>query len=555
MPAKYPHAVKAEAYARDVIDGKIPACKWVKLACQRHFDDKEKSKSRTYKYKFDRAKAERICRFMEKLPHIKGSKFVGKTITLEGWQCFILCMVFGWVRKLSGLRRFRRADIMVPRKNAKSTAAAGVGLYMGFDDNEAGAEVYSGATTEKQAREVFDTARIMVQRSPEFQAYFGVMAGARSISQLGTNSAFKTLIGKPGDGSSPHCHIADEYHEHATDEQVDTMRTGMGARQQPLQFIITTAGDNISGPCFMEFEDAKKILEGTIENDEVFAIIYTIDEDDEWTSEIALRKANPNYGVSIDADYLIAQQNEAIQTPRKQSIFLTKHLNVWVGAMDAYFNIQKWRALGNKEMKPEDFAGKRCIIALDLASKIDIAAMEILFPIGPKDFVRFGKYYLPEETIELPENAHYRAWEKEGWITPTPGEIIDYDVIKDDIAVLSSLFEISEIAYDPWQATQLATDLAKTGAKMVEYRMTVQNMSEPMKQLDALIRSGGIKHSADPVATWSLANVVAKTDAKDNVYPRKAREENKIDPTVALIMALGRAILSEPKKEHKVFFV
>ncbi len=557
MPAKYPHVVKAESYARDVMSGKIIACKWTKLACQRHFDDKERSKSRAYKYIFNRAKAERICRFVELLPHVKGSAFAGKKITLEPWQCFILAMIFGWVHKIGGLRRFRRADIMVPRKNAKSTLAAGIGLYMAFDDDEAGAEVYAGATTEAQAREVFNPAKRMIEITPAFRAHYGVVPGARAIVQLTTNSTFKTLIGKPGDGASPHCHIADEYHEHPTDEQVDTMRTGMGARRQPLQLIITTAGDNVAGPCFMEFEDAKKVLERTIENDELFAIIFTIDNEEEWTTEAGLRKANPNYGVSVGADFLLAQQAEAIQTSRKQAVFKTKHLNVWVGAMDAYFNVQKWNNLAEPGMKIEDFAGRRCILGLDLASRVDLAVLEILFPLGENEYARFGKYYLPEETVRLPENAHYRAWtsEKMPWITVTPGETIDFDFIIEDIDALATTHDVAEIAFDPHQATQLSTTLMKKGFNLVEYRPIVLNFSEPMKELDALILRRGIRHNGDPVATWSLGNVVAKMDAKDNVYPRKTRNENKIDPTVALIMALGRALMAKPAKEHKVFFV
>lgn len=552
MPAKYPHVVKAEAYARAVISGEIPACKWVILACQRHFDDKEKSKSKLYKYKFDRALAERVCDFIERLPHIKGKWAIangGKAslIVLEGWQCFILAMIFGWVKKSNGKRRFKRANIMVPRKNAKSTKAAGIGLYMLVADAEYGAEVYSGATSESQAYEVFRPAKLMVERSPDFQAHFGVMAGARSISQIRTSSFFKPLIGKPGDGASPSCAIHDEYHEHPSDEQVDTMRTGMLAREQALQLIITTAGDNISGPCFMEFEDCKKILEKTMENDEVFAIIYTIDEDDDWTTELAVRKANPNFGVSVEKDVILNAQREAVQTPRKQAVFKTKHLNVWVGAMDAFFNVQKWRACADLTLKIEDFHGQRCILALDLASKVDIAAMDILFPRENGEFVSFGKYYLPEETVYGAGRDHYRNWAAEGWLTVTDGEIIDFDVIENDIFMLSSLYDVTEIAYDPWQATQLATNLMKNGANVVEYRQTVQNMSEPMKNLDALIRAGKIRHNGDPVAAWALSNVVGKLDAKDNVYPRKARDENKIDPAVAMIMALGRATLSEVK--------
>jgi phage terminase large subunit-like protein len=551
MPAKYPHVVKAEWYAQEVIEGKIPACKWIIAACQRHFDDKKRVNTKSYKYKFDREKAERVCVFAELLPHIKGSKFFGKPIHLEPWQCFLLCMVFGWVRKADGRRRFRNAQIMIPRKNGKSTIAAIVGLYMLVADGEAGSEVYSGATTEKQALEVFKPAQVMVQKSPDFQAYFGVLAGARAITQLGTNSSFRTIIGNPGDGASPHCAIIDEYHEHKSDDQVDTMRTGMVARQQPLLFMITTAGDNLAGPCYMEFEDGKKILDGTKSGDETFVLIYTIDEDDDWTSESALRKANPNLGISIEANDLLAEQSNAIQTPRKQSIFQTKHLNVWVGAMNAYFDMQKWRAAADTSLNLEDFKGRECIIGLDLANKVDLNAIEILFPLQDGEYVRFGKYYLPEETVQAAGRDNYRTWVKEGWITQTDGAVVDFDTLRDDIRTLCSLYQVREIAYDPWGATEFAQHLQKDGAQIVEYQMNTKNLSEPMKQLDALIRSGKIRHNGDPVATWCLSNVVAKTDANDNVFPRKDRDESKIDAAVAMMMSLGRSILNPPPKEKE----
>ncbi len=544
MAAKYPHVVRAEKYAQDVISGKIVSCKWTRLACERHFKDKKKSAGK-WKYKFDRATAQRVCEFAEKMPHIKG-KWEGELIKLEPWQCFIFCMIFGWVRKDNGKRRFRKADIKVPRKNAKSTKAAIIGIYMLVADGEAGAEIYCGAVGEAQAHEVFRPARLMVAKSPDFQRFFGVVPGARSISQHRTNSFFKPLIGKPGDGASPSCHICDEYHEHDSDEQVDTMRTGMGAREQPLQLIITTAGDNISGPCFIEFEDAKKILEGIVENDEVFAILYTIDDDDDWTSEKALIKANPNLGVSVDRDFLLSEQKNAILNPRKQAIFKTKHLNVWVGALNAYFNIEKWRSCENKNLRLEDFYGRSCYIGLDLASKIDLAALEILFPpAGEGKYARFGKYYLPRATVQEASRDHYRSWEAAGRLKVTDGEIIDFDVIKEDLLELSSLFDVIEIGYDPWQATQLATDLMKEGAPVKEFRPNVGTMSEPMKTLDALIRADRIEHDGDPVATWCLSNVVAKEDAKENVYPRKSREENKIDAAVAMIMALGLSLATE----------
>ena len=537
---KHPHVDKANKYARDVVAGRISACKWIRLACQRHLNDLAAQKEQRFRYRFDRVQAERVCKFLELLPHSKGEwARKGLKIQLEPWQCFKTAALFGWLRKSDGLRRYRKAIILEPRKNAKSTWASGIGLYMLGADGEHGAEVYAGATNEKQAWEVFGPARLMAQKTPALQSALGIDVNASNLHILANGSKFEPMVGKPGDGSSPSCAIIDEYHEHDTDVQVDTMETGMGARQQPLLLIITTAGDNLAGPCFAAMEDAQKVLEGHIENDELFALIYTIDPEDEWSSEAALRKANPNYEVSVKADFLRSRQRDAINNPRKVGIFKTKHLNLWVQARDAYFNVQRWLESAEPDLKIDSFRGKPCRIGVDLASTIDIAAIEISFEHGD-GYARFGRYYLPEATIEQGENEHYRGWVNAGWVTQTDGDMIDYVTIRDDLLLVNELYQVEEIAFDPHQAMMMMSELSKEGVPVVEVKPTVLNFSPAMKQMDGLIRSRKIVHNGDPVFTWMLSNVVAKADAKDNVYPRKNRPENKIDGPVAHMMALAR---------------
>lgn len=531
----------AHKYARDVAEGRQVANKWVRLACERHLADLKRGDD--FPYRFDDAKAARVCKFIELMPHTKGKWAAkGERLKLEPWQCYLAACVFGWVRRESGLRRFRRALLLVPRKNGKSAFAAAIGLYMLAADGEHGAEVYSGATNEKQAWEVFRPARLMAMRNEALREHFGIEVNASNINILADASRFEPVIGKPGDGASPSCSIVDEYHEHATDELLDTMETGMGARDQPLSLIITTAGSNMAGPCYALQIEAQRLLEGVTENDEFFALIYGIDSEDDWTSEAALRKANPNYDVSVAGDFLAMRQREAIGNARKQGVFKTKHLNQWVGAREAYFNVQKWQECEVEGLKLEDFAGAECIIGMDLASKVDIAALEILFPLDNGRYARFGRFYLPEATVMSGDNEHYQGWWKDERIVVTDGEIIDYEMIKQDILDLSRRFTVREVAYDPHQATMLVTSLMGEGVPCVQYGQTVLNMSEPMKMLDALIRSGRISHDGDPVMTWMMSNVVARTDAKDNVYPRKEREENKIDGPIALIQALGRSM-------------
>jgi len=544
-----PHVDKANLYASQVIDGTIPACWQIKAAAKRYFSDLKKSEElETYPFFFDSTAAEKVCRFVEALNHTKG-KWADKKeyIVLEPWQCFFICNVFGWKRHKNGKRRFRSALLLVPRKNGKSILAAALGLYMQLADGEFGAEVYSGATTEKQAWEVFLPAKKMAETNEDLRTHYGLQVNAKALIKQSDNSKFQPVIGNPGDGASPSCAIVDEYHEHATDKMVDTMVTGMGAREQPLLLGITTAGDNLAGPCYMWQKDAERILDGTIENDELFALIYTIDKDDDWSKEETIRKANPNYGVSIDPDFLLARLKEAKDNARKQAVYQTKHLNVWVGSRQAFFNQLKWAECGNPKLQLSQFIGDPCIIGLDLSSKVDIAALSIVFTRDNGSYVVFNKHYLPESQVLISANEHYKTWDAGGWFNVTEGEMIDFRQIFDDILELCSTYKVLEVAYDPYQATMLVTELMAQGVPVIEVRPTVQNFSEPMKQLDALIRAKRLAHNGDPVLAWQIGNVVAKTDAKDNVYPRKERDESKIDGVVSLLMALGRA-MTQPEE-------
>jgi phage terminase large subunit-like protein len=436
-------------------------------------------------------------------------------------------------------------------------------------DGEFGAEVYSGATNEKQAWEVFKPARLMAMRTPALCAKFGVDVNARSLVRVDDESKFETITGDPGDGQSPSCSIHDEYHEHADDGQVDTMHTGMGARDQPLQVLITTAGDNLSGPCYARppgrAPEACRQTGGPPIADETFFVEYTIDKDDDWKSEAALRKANPNFGVSVGADYLLARQRDAIALPRKAGVFKTKHLNLWVSAKAAWFDIEAWRRCrdetipikGIDALQLERLKGRCCKAGLDLASKVDIAALELLFPpIGPKatredPYIRIGFYFVPSARVLLV--PAYAAWDAQGLLNVTEGDIIDYDEILDTLREIRGFFQLEMVAYDPHQATMMVTTLVKEGFPVVEYRPIVLNFSEPMKELDALTKARTIAHGGCPVMEWQMSNVVAAVDKKDNVYPNKPREEAKIDSPVALISALGVAMKGQEEAFSSVY--
>lgn len=553
MAVKSQHLKDIDKYINDVIAGRRLANKFEIAACKRHKNDLKRSRKKGFVYKFDIEKAERAINFIELMPHTKGhwAKKVGadRQLRLGGWQKFIIASIFGWVHKKTQLRRFRILYICVPRKNGKSALAAGIGHYMFTADDEYGAEVYCGATTEKQAWEVFRPAKIMAERTPPYCHRFGVQVHAKFMDRKYDGSKFAPIIGKPGDGASPSCAIVDEYHEHPDDELYDTMLTGMGARLQPLMLVITTAGSDISSPCFQMQKDVEKVLDGVYENDQMFGIIYTIDKDDDWTELDSLKKANPNYGVSVMEDFLINQLRDAQQSPRKQNTFKRKHLDCWVNAKDAWMNMEWWNRQADTSLQREDFADDICYKALDLSSKHDLTADLDMFRRnieGEDHFYVFGKYYVPEEAAQEEGKDRYQGWINEGHMIATDGNIIDYESIEENIVRDSKNTELEQIGYDPWGATQLAQRLQDHhDLTVVEVSQNVKSLSEPMKWIYAMVKAGRLHHDGNPVLAWMVSNVVAKEDANENIYPRKEAVENKIDGAVAMIMAMMLAMNNE----------
>lgn len=554
----HPYVTRAEKYGRDVLDGKIPACRHIINAVRRHFLDLEKQGTKGFPFIFDPEKAEQPCRFIEGLPHTKGVWAQRREkLLLSDWECFLICVLFGWLQANNGLRRFREAYLEIPRKNGKSPLAAGIGLYMWSMDGEAGAEVYSGATTRDQAWKVFGPAKLMLENTPQLQDFVGAQPFANSLVIEKDNSVFKPLIGKPGDGDSPSCAIIDEWHEHDTSEQVDTMKTGMLARQQPLLVKITTAGVNLAGPCYLDHIRATRVLDGVLQDEHLFALIYTIDDTDDWASPEAIEKANPNLGISVNRDILLAEQRSAVLNPELQNRFKTKHLNIWCAAKISWMPMVSWGLCASPQ-KEEDFLGEPCILSIDLASKSDLAGVGKLFERrlregGDPHYYFFARFYLPEAALEEegPNVSAYRKWRDQGWLKTTEGQEIDFGAIEQDVLDDSKRFQVSEVPYDPWRATQLAQRLTANNALCVELRQTVQNFSLPMKEVLSAVKSGRLHHDGNPVVTWSVSNVVAKTDAKDNIFPRKPTDHShlKIDGAVLLIMCMARALAARPGME------
>jgi phage terminase large subunit-like protein len=560
----YPFVNVANGYARDVVRGKLPACRYVIQACQRHLDDLAKEKSAKFRFRFDKDKAERAATFVQLMPHTKGEwAFKRQTLNLEPWQMFIICCVFGWVRKGSGLRRFREVYNEIPRKNGKSALSAPVGLYCFAADNEFGAEVYSGATTEKQAWEVFRPARLMAKRTQDFLDNYGIEVNASNLNIPADGARFEPLIGNPGDGQSPSCAIVDEYHEHDTDDLYTTMITGMGARRQPLMWVITTAGYNIDGPCYDKRREVIEMLAGTVPDDELFGLIYTIDEGDDWTDPKVLAKANPNMGVSVYAEYLLAQQAKAIKSARFANIFKTKHLNVWVSAKTAYYNMEAWKACEDRSLTLEQFDGQELILSFDLARKLDMNSMARLFwrdIDGKRHYYSVApEFWVPEDTAFNTDNRRlaerYQKWMNLGELSTTDGAEIDYREILAVAKEAAASGNVLEVPLDPAGATALAHDLADEGLTPISITQNYTNMSDPMRELEAAITAGRFHHDGNSLMTWCIGNVIGKNlpGNDDVVRPVKESADQKIDGAVALMMAIGRAMVAGRSNTKSIY--
>lgn len=563
-------AERAKRYVDGVLKGIIPVGKGTLLAVQRHVKNLEQSKRKDYPYYFSddlvsvgkdskriKNAGSRVVEFIEELPHTKGKWAAnGELLKLGDWQCFIIVTLFGWLRKVDNKRRFRSAYICVSRKNGKSQLAAGIGLYMLLADGEFGGEVYSGATSEKQAWEVFRPAKQMLERTPELQTAFGAQVCAKALVVLSKGSKFEPVIGNPGDGPSPSCAIVDEYHEHITPALHDSMETGMGAREQPLLLVITTAGYNTASPCYEKHAEVLKVLQGLEKNETQFGIIYGIDEEDNWADPKSLLKANPNYDVSVDAEFLKAQQRGAMANPVQQNKFKTKHLDMWCSVRAAWMNAQLWLLAADPLLEEEEVAeGADSWISFDLASKTDLCSEQRLYRktvAGKPHYYLFGRYWLPEETVEEdgPNRAHYAKWVKQGVLTQTDGATVDFEEITEQILEDAQRMNPREVVYDPFNATHVAQKLQDGGVKnLVEFTQLPHNFAVPMDEFISILKDGRFHHDGNEMTTWCVTNVVARPTKKGLFAPMKSKPHLKIDGAVAAIMGLARAI-AVPERER-----
>ncbi|MGK2857914.1 MAG: terminase large subunit [Thermoanaerobaculia bacterium] len=532
-------------YIDDVLTGRVVVNKWIRLAVERHVRDLKEGPARGLT--FDATAAQHVIDFYAFTNHSKG-EWAGKPFTPEPWQQFVDWVTFGW-KKADGTRRFRVSYLEVARKNGKSTKAAADAIYLMLADGESGAEVYSVATKKDQAKIVWEEAARMVRASPALRARIGVLRNNMHV--LAKHSKYEPLSSDEDtlDGLNPSAAIADEIHAWKTRGLWDVLETGTGARRQPLLLPITTAGSDKKSVCYELHSYGKKVLEGLVEDDSFAAFIYAIDADDRWDDERVWIKANPSLGITVKLDDLRRKCLKAKEMPAAQNAFRRLHLNEWTEQDVRWLDLDVWDENGH-DVDPAMLEGRRCYAAFDLSSVTDLSARGLLFPPTDDDELWYVlmKFYVPAENVQKrvkKDGVPYDRWIEEGYITATEGDVVDYDVIRNDLRADGEHYEIVEIAFDRWNATQLSTQLAGDGFTMVKFGQGYHDMASPSRELEKLLAARVLAHGKNPVLRWMAGNVTAEMDAAGNRKPSKAKSTERIDGIVALVMTLGRAIVAE----------
>ena len=547
-------------YSKDCIADTRHVCQKHRWACERFLNDLKKSGTKEFPYIFDEEKALRFFEWAALHKHTKGV-LAGEPIEFTPIQRFIFGNVYGWIHQDTGLRRFRKAYWQVARKNAKSQSLAIVGDYELMALGEPMSEVYIGATKSMQAKIIYNEVVAMLKRCPllkgKWHESYGVIRHPKSDSVL---RALSKDDGKTGDGLNPQCGLIDEYHAHPTDEILEVINTGMVARRQPLLFIITTAGTNFGGPCYrVEYPLVEKILDPSLDFDvaDYFCMVNELDRDqegnliDDVKDEECWVKANP-----IAATYPEGLANihsklaSALESPEKMESFLTKNMNLWVNqSAMSYMDMAKWKERGAITEIPVDLYGRSAYVGIDLSKRIDLTAAGIIIPIDVDSTVKYvarAHGFIPEDTVAVHEKTDkvpYRAWAKAGYLTITPGDVVDYRFIEswilettDDLGV-----NVKELCYDPYNATHFAQDFDAQGITTVEVRQGMRTLSEPTKAFREEAYRGNILHEPNPLLDWAVSNAVTKRDHNENIILDKEKSTNRIDPIAAVINAFSRA--------------
>ena len=552
-----------DAYARSVVSGEIPAGKYHRLACVRHLRDRAREGTPGFPYRFDLERAERLFRFAEKLRHYKG-EWAGKLIHLEPWEQFILGSIIGWVHAETGMRRFRTAFNQVPRKNGKTLIAAIVLLYLSFFDGEPGGEGYCIALKRDQAKLVFNDARKLVLSSG---LKTRLRAFVASLHREDTASKAQPLGADHDstDGLNPHVVIVDEMHAMKDRGMLDVMETATGARRQPVIYIITTFGSDPVSPWGDQHDYACKILEGVLTDESFFVFTAHADLEDPWDSPETARKANPNYGISVSPEDLAGKVLKAKGIPSAAASYRIKHLNVCVSATAACLSIDGWRR-GQTRWQPDEMLHEICYAGIDLASLLDLCCLSFVFPpTSTRPAWRVIQHIFTAEDT-LADRAHrdrapYPVWRDQGWLHTNPGTRIEHQPLRPLLREARERYQLQCIGFDPWHAgtiiEQLTHEDGFAETQVLAVPQTYAGMSAGCLQMQALIQAGEVDARGCPVTAWSVSNVVANVDGKDNLMFAKGKSRGRIDPviaaTIGMALSLRMPVVVEPKYQIFMF--
>jgi phage terminase large subunit-like protein len=524
---------------------------------------------------FELAAADRVRFFASTFCRHSKGEWAGQSFEFLPWQWEnLVAPLFGWKRP-DGSRRFRKAGWWVAKKNGKTSVGSVLSLYMLMGDGEPGAEIYSAASDRDQASIVFREASSMIKQSPDLSKMLEVIPSTKRIIFQRTGSWYKALSADVAskEGLNWHLLLFDELHAQADRKLWDTLSYGGIARRQPLLISISTAGFDRESIGFEQYEYAKNVQEGRVIDTAFLPYVAEVGEEEDWKDPEVWRKANPSLGVTIKLDSMAEDCREAAQSPLKENAFRRYRLNQWTTSDVRWLSMDRWRECGEEPIDVEALAGLDCFAAVDLSSTTDTASLTLLFPLGEveaddvppaKDqeerpaaevveepaplrlYAVLPFIWVPEEACKRRERANrtkFTAWVKRGLMLETPGDVIDYDVIRAKINELKEKYNIVEIAIDRWNATHLSTQLAGDGHEVVGFGQGFASMSAPSKELEALVLSRRLRHGGHPVLMWMAGNVAVEQDAAGNVKPSKKKSREKIDGIVSLIMALGRAMV------------
>jgi phage terminase large subunit-like protein len=547
-----------EDYARGVLSGKILVSELTRKTFERHRADMAASKRADFPYTFQPSFGSKVLRFLELHPHVQGD-LAGKLFKPEPWQRALVSILYGWrVKGDEKRRRFRRGSVFVPRGNGKTYIGSGLADYHSFADGNPGAASFSYAVTKDQARLSWTASQAMLrhERMLSVRQGLGIQVGQHSIVQPAGNSFFKALASESDslDGLNvTGLALGDEVAAHPTRALFDVISTATAKASTSLHLTISTASGNTSSIGKELWDHGVKVLNGTLEDPGFFFLAYECPSeliDQALTSEKAWKAANPNFGVSVQADVFAQLAENARQNPSARAAFLTKMLNVWVSADAAYYDLEDFDACVDKSGCVENFMGAPAFAGLDLASKLDLACAAYVTPFeqdGQTHYAAWVDSFLNEDAVQDSKNVHYARWAENGSIIVTPGGTTDYATIEQNIIEQGQKVAMQSVSFDAWQATYLAQRLEAAGLVPVETRMTTAFLSTPMKELASLMRQRRI-HFIGPtdVLRFCVSNVVSKDDVRGNPYPRKERPESKIDAVTALLLALGRALVAPP---------